>query len=324
MWGPAYGRLYTSIHYYREGLTTPEERIRWLPFNRDALQGRAPYTGPPPTWRLMLFLKSNYPEMNRIRPGALPYQRLTDAELDQIVRRYRQQWLPVAMSRNNRASLHSIWNFVNYWESRRFFHRDPLSYFRVGADVVRALPIGRWLAEAGITPTDDRGRPYHRRLIEAALTTHLGGGIHLGRRHFQLYCADLNIAEAQITNNEPPEIRMRYMRLDHPRPPSMLLAIVICTSPHRSGPGDDIFVPCPVQMPLYDPPSSMMYVLCPEEQEELFLYRTINDGIDTPFVEDQEVNQEEEEEGEDQDVDLEEEDEGEDPRIVWGGGPHEE
>ncbi len=115
------------------------------------------------------------------------------------------------------------------------------------------------------------------RLIQAVLAWHLGGGIRRGRRHFILYCADMNAAEVSYT----PESAWAWVAQDH-GPPVVLFSIVVCVSPNWVNPAEQrpTFVPCPDRAPFY-PPGELV-VAC--EQEELFYVSTMNDGIDREFV----------------------------------------
>ncbi len=291
-WPPAFGRRNTQLNYYRQGLT-PQQRKKehaalW---HRTALQGTDPYGSPPtppPPWLLMHWLPGNYSEVQPLRP---PHQELSVAVIDgEIDPLYGDAWLWMACMRQridevpDRPQQQDDRYIIQGRYRRRWEQAEeachltnPVEYFRLGAEALRRhLPIGQWLAEAGITP-DDR-RSYSRLLIELALAAHLGGPVSgsVGR-HFRLLCLDMNQMEKELTYLD----YRRFVRLDHDDPPVMLIGVVACVDPLWQGAEDNFhFVPCPKQWP----PSFVEQGESFCQASHLYYFRTLNDGIERLFT----------------------------------------
>ena len=306
-WPPAYVRLFTGINAYR--IRHQEHREEWLPFIRaNLLNNGQPHRLP---WMLRIWLPANY-DASEERYGRDVAQ-FAELQYEDLVAMDNQQlfgehcWLAVVANRFRDAATRRTRNLFHtegierVWRQVRNFHCDqfrqhPGEYFRLGAELLQQhLPVGQWLEEEGITPDDTH--PYHRKIIETALALRLGGGIHAGDRHFILYCADMDVAEVRYT---PPEAHSHFYILQNHPIPNMLTSVVVCvdrTSWHggqggeeqmrEPPPGRIRFAPCPSQAPFYK--GDELYRVC--RRDFLYYYRTLNDGIDGPFLEELPVEQ---------------------------------
>ncbi len=252
-------------------------------------------------WMLHIWLPANY-DTSPGRPGPfLEHFLELNSELLVIVDNLHlfgeHCWLIVAANRVRDPDTNStirivfpegilrVWRLVRNLHCDQF-RRHPGEYFKLGAAFLQQhLTVAWWLEEAGITPNDTH--PYHRKIIETALAGHLGGGIHAGDRHFILYCADMNVAEVRYT---PPDAKF-LIEENHP-PPNMIISVVVCVDRNswhggqgregqRREPGRIRFAPCPSEAPFYK--GDELYKVC--RRDWLYYYRTLNDGIDGPFVE---------------------------------------
>ena len=315
VWPPGYGRQWTGLGFYRgyAPLREPHRREVFLPFKRQSVR---------PSWSLLYWLPGNYtlpPPENPSRRQALPRDDPRfDGDRDnpeavargeplppELVRRIHERhghrhWLlptvvrmrgttPEEDERDLVAAYQNIWNVVLPITPMHY----PVRYFARGAQFHRQLAarLEEGLARegAGITPSDDR--PYRRADIEAALAALLGGR----HQHFALLCVDMNAAEEAMTPSRAVPWARRLIRKDaHPRLANMLYSVSICVSPSwqpassegPEGPGpppppleEDIpYVACPAKWP------GRANVLVGCRAEQLWLYRTLDDGIDVPFA----------------------------------------
>ncbi len=259
-------------------------------------------------WMLRLWLPANYDAApGRVGRDVGQYFNMERDDL-MIIDNWHQFgehcWLYVAANRvrdpTTRRTLYLLHpeGMLRVWRQVGDFHCDqfrmsPAEYFDLGATFLRLhLPVAWWLEEEGITPNDTH--PYHRKIIETTLALRLGGGIRAGDRHFILYCADMNVAEVRYT---PPEAE-RYIEENHPSP-DMIISVVVCVDrnswnagPNRKAqkgqPPEEIrFAPCPSEAPFYK--GDELYKIC--RRDWLYYYRTLNDGIDGPFLEELPVEQ---------------------------------
>ena len=318
VWPPAYARLFTGINAYR--VRRRSRREEWLPFVREnLLNGGQPHLLP---WMLHLWLPANYDAgPGRFAADVMANNRFYPlAAIELLAMDWEHLfgengWLEVAANRVRGPAtgqtlrllrpekMLRAWRAVRNFRCNQFADR-PEEYFSLGAVFLRLhLPIGWWLEEAGVTPSDTT--PYHRKVIETALAARLGGGTtRAGGRRFILYCADMNVAEGRYT----PPGATDYFNPNHPRP-NMLLSVVVCVDraswkaagadskgaqqqqwqwQQPGQPPEEIrFAPCPSEAPFYR--GDELYKVC--RRDWLYYYRTLNDGIDGPFLEDLPVEQ---------------------------------
>ncbi|KAH9405575.1 hypothetical protein TYRP_001429 [Tyrophagus putrescentiae] len=145
-----------------------------------------------------------YYTMEHLDPERVMQALLEDAHLA-------RNWLYLVMAPNTEYARH----FLNVaWELQgRYSGFSPEAYFTRGADFVRELPIGRWLARADITPSNTD--IYERAAVEAVLTERLGSPsfYRLLCYHFPFY--------------NPAVIHFAGVRVRPPRP-YMLFAVRVC------------------------------------------------------------------------------------------------
>ena len=295
VWPPSFGRLYTGIHFYRYGVGCQlrEDFFARNGINREVLMKPDPFEDPagaatpgtPPPWMLAIWMPANYSMAQWARRTAhrgAPPTPLPDELCWALVTTYGRLWFNAAVGRwrdpDTGETIHLnlrlfrwLWEKVNRHGCAL---RYPHEYFRQGLRLLTEghLPLGRWLAAAGILPDDHR--PYARADIERAL---MGAG-QLPFGSFRLICADLNWAEYVLT---PPEAR-RFIYPDH-GPPSMLYSVIVCVAstwdPSLQSIDPPTFVRCPERMPLL----GEHWGFAPCREAQLWYYRTLNDGIDTLF-----------------------------------------
>ncbi len=315
-WPIAYGRRYTGIHFYRAALETPQERLLFFPFIRQSLLGVEHLLDPQngahsPPWMLHQWLPANHSGLSH-QPRPRRRRRFWDppplsaAQLMALDTAHGALWLEATATRvrhpGTGATAHLNVDWVRErWEQANLDGRlrlRPAEYFRFGSEFTRRqLPLGEWLAEAGITPDDHRS--YARVDIERALAAHLGGGggggggsgvrsferdfhqLEEPPPHFRLLCLNMDWAEVEFT---PLGMMARtFVRQDH-GPATMLYSVEVCTSdlwrrPEVTG----NYVPCPERWE--GPVEEGSRAVVPCEEERLFYYRTMNDGIERPFHE---------------------------------------
>ncbi len=119
-----------------------------------------------------------YYTMEHLDPERVMQALLEDAHLA-------RNWLYLVLAPNTEYARH----FLNVaWEQQgRYSGFSPEAFFTRGADFVRELPIGRWLARADITPSNSV--LYERAAVEAVLTERLGSPsvYRLLCNHFPFY-----------------------------------------------------------------------------------------------------------------------------------------
>ena len=165
----------------------------------------------------------------------------------------------------------------------------------------RHLPLGQWLAEAGITPHDRH--PYSRLLVEMALAARLGGAVSgEGRSHFRLYCVlDKTEKEPHIVQTNQANVSQELNNKAY-----MLYSVVVCVDPswqglEKGGGASEApsFVPCPPGETGQTAASlgAAEGVEVPCQGSYLYYFRTHDGGIDRqePGLGEQEEEEEEEE-----------------------------
>lgn len=130
-----------------------------------------------------------------------------------------KQWLVVSLSNTlsaTRMYFRALWAAAGHWSGL-----TPEAYFKQAAAYGRALPIARWLAQAGIYPNDFR--LVERSKVEDALARHLGS-----KANFRLICytfPDYNPTRVLVEENEWHPWPLRYM----------LFAVRVCFDSVRTG-----------------------------------------------------------------------------------------
>ncbi len=189
----------------------PSDRLRPpLPFNRKAMRRT----------RLRWLVSGYFPRQafeEGVNADENPYYTMEHLDPERVMQalledaHLARNWLYLVLAPNTEYARH----FLNVaWEQQgRYSGFSPEAFFTRGADFVRELPIGRWLARADITPSNTV--IYERAAVEAVLTERLGSSsfYRLLCYHFPFY--------------NPAVIHFAGVRVRPPRP-YMLYAVRVC------------------------------------------------------------------------------------------------
>ena len=298
-WPPAFGRAgFTWLTIYRENEHPREAQQAFAEANRRSVfQGKAPFTKapPPPKWLLLSWLPGNYSEE--------PVTSTTEQTLQLLQRDFHvDDWLEAAViAKNDRQNWKTAisnvykrrWNMATRYCGLQYAG----VYFTLGAAFLRRhLPLGQWLTEAGITPNDRL--PYSRLLVEMALAARLGGVVSTldtaEGRHFRLYCVDMNEANRRHKYESERERRIvKKANITHELN-NMLYSVVVCVDSSWQGleEGEEgggsseavRFVPCPPGEGQTAGLGPVKGVEVPCQGSYLYYFRTLDDGIEMPFM----------------------------------------
>lgn len=307
-WPPAEGRVITRNAFYRWAFPTADIRRREMEaagIRREALQPTPPTdpTVPDKAWALQLWVPPNCslereaafgPTEEARRERSRREAPLQNAKIRELERLYGDVWLKAAAvtaktETARRRKVNALYRAR--WDQMRAMCglSSVTEYFRIAAETVRGrLRVGEWLAEQGIRPRDERGRPrgtalgYRLDQVKLAIARELLAGdveevYDPGRvdRAFQLFCVDMNQVVVAEEAEEQGFVHPYY------GPPTMLHSILLCVDPRWPGPHIRLrYVPCPAHA--FGWVQNSMLVPCPGPV--VAYYRTLNDGIDGPFL----------------------------------------
>ncbi len=302
VWPPAYGRSITCRRFYRETFRSPEERQEALDLaamQREAFQPVPPTDpqAPPTPWMLLAWLPANCSRERELAFGRRRNTRrarmrrelpLKAAKIRQIDRRYGHNWLEAATinrqedpgSRLRNALYRRRWGKV----APQCGLTNPTEYFRIASETVsRWFPVREWLEAMNIRPDDHQPFwPLHDG-VEGVFWNAIGWP----RGAFRLFCLDLNRARPikwhweEFQEEGQPLPPLIEENGHHPVTPTMLHTVLLCVDADWEGPHEAVrYVACPLGA--VERVAGPLMVPCPGP--DVAYYRTLDDGIDGPFV----------------------------------------